>query len=200
MHLAENIHYLFSRYFCFLDHCLFRESSSYSCFLTKSSQGVESHLFTARSCCYQGSRVSEVCKPHNLVENAYPSRGFHFRVEKQNRCHLHIGAAQTLPALLNQSSRCRMWSRKHSQARIELQEEKNKTEHTARGPRLLLASPRMLGPFGQSPVPGRSGERAGLPPEPADSRPTLPGAFTGSLPPADWAPLVQRPFPHWPRL
>ena len=105
MYLVENIHYSFSRYFCFLDHCLFRESSSYSCFLTKSSQGVESHLFTARSCCYQGSRVSEVCKPHDLVENVYPYRGFHFRVEKQTQCHLYIGAAQTLPALLNQSSK-----------------------------------------------------------------------------------------------
>ena len=105
MYLVENIHYSFSRYFCFLDHCLFRESSSYSYFLTKSSQGVESHLFTARSCCYQGSRLSEVCKPHHLVENVYPYRGFHFQVEKQTQCHLHIGAAQTLPALLNQSSK-----------------------------------------------------------------------------------------------
>ena len=127
MHLAENIHYLFSRYFCFLDHCLFRESSSYSCFLTKSSQGVESHLFTARSCCYQGSRVSEVCKPHDLVENVYPSRGFHFPGGKRNPVspphwgHLDL-ASITKPKFQG----CRMWSRKHSQARIELQEEKKK--------------------------------------------------------------------------
>ena len=56
----------------------------------------------------------------------------------------------------------------HSQARIELQEEKqktkNKTEHTVRGPRLPLASPRTLGPFGQSPVPGRSGDGPGFHP------------------------------------
>ena len=53
----------------------------------------------------------------------------------------------------------------HSQARIELQEEKkNQTEHTVRGPRLPLASPCTLGPFGQSPVPGRSGDGPGFHP------------------------------------
>ena len=40
-----------------------------------------------------------MCKSHNLVENVYPSGGFHFRAEKQTRCHLHIGASQTSPPL-----------------------------------------------------------------------------------------------------
>ena len=144
-----------------------------------------------------------MCKPHNLVENVYPSRGFHFQVEKQTRCHLHTGATQTLPALLNQSSKgteCEAESTPRPGPSSRRKKKQNKTEHTAQGPRLPLASPHTLGPFGQSPVPREVWGRAGLPPEPADSRPTLPGAFTGSLPPADWAPLVQRPFPHGPRL
>ena len=191
MYLAENIHYSFSRYFSFLDHCLFRESSSYSCFLTKSSQGVESHLFTARSCCYQGSRVSEVCKPHNLVENAYPSRGFHFRVEKQNRCHLHIGATQTSPALQNQSAtgaECEAGStpRPGSSSRRKI---KQNWAYSAR-PYAASGLTTHTRPFRSQSSPREVWGRAGLPPEPADSRPTLPGAFTGSLPLADWPPLV----------
>ena len=41
---------------------------------------------------------------------------------------------------------------------------KKKTEHTARGPRLPLVSTRTLGPFGQSPVPGRSRDQPGFHP------------------------------------
>ena len=107
-----------------------------------------------------------MCKPHNLVENVYPSRGFHFRVEKQNRCHLHIGATQTSPALQNQSAKgaeCEAGALP-GQDRAPGGKTKNKTEHTVRGPRLPLASPCTLGPFGQSPVPGRSGDGLGFHP------------------------------------
>ena len=105
-------------------------------------------------------------KSHNLVENVYPSRGFHFWVEKQTRCHLHIGATQTSPALQNQRAKgaeCEAGSTP-GPGSSSRRKKKKKTEHTARGPRLPLVSTRTLGPFGQSPVPGRSGDRPGFHP------------------------------------
>ena len=95
-----------------------------------------------------------------------PPEAFIFRVEKETRCHLHIGATQTSPALQNQSAKgaeCEAGStpRPGSSSR---RKKKNQTEHTVRGPRLPLASPCTLGPFGQSPVPGRSGDGPGFHP------------------------------------
>ena len=141
-----------------------------------------------------------MCKSHSLVENVYPSRGFHFQVEKQTWCHLHIGATQTLPALLNQSAKgaeCEAGStpRQGSSSR---RKKKKTAGHTAKGPRLPLASPRTLGPFCQSPVPGRSGDRLGFHLSLQIHSLLFHVLSLGVC--HHWAPLVPRSFPQQPRL
>lgn len=132
----------------------------------------------------------KVCKSHNLVENVYPSGGFHFRAEKQTRCHLHIGATQTSPPLQNRSAKgaeCEAGSTTtpgSSSRRRGKKKKKNQNRECSAGPSAALGRTTHVGPSGQSRRRREAGRRAGLPPEPGDSRPTLAGAPSPSLAPA----------------
>lgn len=127
-----------------------------------------------------------MCKSHNLVENVCPSRGFHFRAEKQTQCHLNSGATQTSP-LQNQSAKGAEYeagSTTRPGTSSKREKKKIKTESAARVPRPPWARRRALGPSGQSRRRREARRRARLPPEPGDSRPTLASALSPSLAPA----------------
>lgn len=66
----------------------------------------------------------------------------------------------------------------------EGKKKKNQNRECSAGPSAALGRTTHVGPSGQSRRRREAGRRAGLPPEPGDSRPTLAGAPSPSLAPA----------------